>query len=158
MTNPTPPPIPRVRVAIPDDVPRWPDVEKAMVTVLDDFLGRLMPAGYACVVPPADWEERLLDGVAIVTVQRAGGNAERALDSANLYVTVTAGTRSDAWDVMGWLRPQLHSFNGTVTNPDGTVALITAVDDMRGPQRQPALSPDMRSVTAGFTVITRLDR
>lgn len=161
MTQPETPPViyePRQRVTIPDDQPRWPDVEKAMVTILDDLMAPLDPPGYACVVPPEDYEEMLRDGVAIATVQRSGGNADRTNDHANVFVTVTAGYRSDAWDVLGWLRPQLHHFSGRVENPDGTVALIQAIDDMRGPQRQPSLSPDMRSVSGGFTVVTRLDR
>lgn len=158
MTQPSDPIAPRVRVQIPDDVPRWPDVEKAMITVLDGMLANLTPAGFACVIPPPDYNEQLANGVVIVTVQRSGGSADRINDDANFYITVTAGTRSDAWDVMGWLRPQLHNFSDVVTNPDGTVALITGISDMSGPQRQPALSPDVRGVTAGFVVTTRLDR
>ena len=150
MTNPT-------RVRIPDG-PRWPDVEKAMVTLLDDILTELDPPGYACIVPPDNYDELVHQGVAIITVQRAGGAAERIDDHPSVFVSVTTAYRSDSWDVLGWLRGKLHDFNGTVTNPDGTTAIIRSISDLRGPQRDPDPNPDFRRVSQGFAVVTRLDR
>lgn len=147
-----------IRVRIPDGDDRWPDVEKAMVTLLDDLLSELEPAGYACVLPPSNYDELIDQGVAIVTVQRAGGTAERINEDASVFLTVTTGYRSDSWDVLGWLRPKLHQVNDTIVNGDGTVALITKITDARGPQKDPGLSEDSRRVGAGFTVTTRIGR
>jgi|LSQX01.1.fsa_nt_gb hypothetical protein len=146
------------RITIPDGVAGWPDIEVAMVTLLDDLLGKLDPPGYACIVPPPDYEQRVNNGTAIVTVQRAGGAAERVVDHPTVFITVTTAYRSDSWKVLGWLRPQLHNFSGQVTNPDGSVAIINSISDLRGPQRVPDLSDDLRRVSQGFTVATRLDR
>lgn len=151
MTNPP-------RIHIPDDVPGWPDVEVAMVTLLDGILANLDPAGYACITPPADYEDRINRGIAIVTVQRSGGAADRINDHPVVFISVTTAYRSDSWKVLGWLRPQLHNFSGQVTNPDGSVAIINSIDDLRGPQREPDIVPDFRRVTQGFSVVTRLDR
>lgn len=150
-TNPT-------RVKIPAGDNRFPDVEKALVTVLDDMLTELDPPGYACVQPPANYNELIDQGVAIVTVQRSGGEADRINDHPNTFISVTTAYRSDSWDVMGWLRPKLHEFSGVVTNPDDTTAIITDIGDMRGPQRDPALSEDFRRVSQGFAVTTRRGR
>lgn len=143
---------------IPSDQAQWPDVEKAMVTLLDQMLTQLEPAGFACVTPPDGYEDLLDNGVAIVTVQRSGGQADRITDTASLSLSVTTGQRSASWDVMGWLRPQLHRYSGVVTNDDDTVAIITKITDMQGPRREPDLSRDNRRVTAAFNVTTRLER
>lgn len=143
---------------IPTDGPQWPDVEKALVTLLNEFLARLEPSGRACVVPPQNSDELIDQGVAIVTVQRTGGQAERITDTAGVNLSVTTSQRSASWDVMGWLRPLLHNYEGVVTNSDGTVAIITKITDMQGPRRGLDLNDDKRRVTAGFNVTTRLER
>lgn len=143
---------------IPETHAQWPDVEKAMVTLLDDMLAQLDPPGEAYVVPPADYDERLANGTAIVTVQRTGGQADRINDTAGVNLTVTTAQRNASWDVMGWLRPQLHNYNGVVRNSDGTVAIIEKITDMQGPRRTPDMNQDMRRVTAGLNVTTRLTR
>jgi len=145
---------------IPDNGPQWPDVEKALVTLLDEILGQLEPAGQAYVHPPEkDEYNRLIEqGVAIVTVQRTGGQADRITDTAGINLTVTTAQRSASWDVMGWLRPILHNYEGVVRNPDGTTAIITTITDMNGPRRSQDLAQDARRVSAGFNVTTRLDR
>lgn len=149
---------PPMRVKIPTDQPRWPDAEKVMVTILDDFLAELEPAGYACIVPPANHDELINKGHAIVQVMRSGGNADRTVDHTNIFVQVTTAYRSDSWDVLGWLRPKLRNFSGVVTNPDDSQAIVMSIDDMRGPQRAPSPSPGTNTVSAGFVVETRLDR
>ena len=143
---------------IPEEQALWPDVEKAMVTLLDEILAELEPPGEAYVVPPADYDNRLERGVAIVTVQRTGGQADRINDTAGVNLTVTTSQRNASWDVMGWLRPQLHNFHGVITNSDGTTAIIQKITDMQGPRRTADLNPDMRRVTAGINVTTRLNR
>lgn len=149
---------PPVRVQIPTDTPRWPDVEKALVTVLDDFMTELKPGGYACIIPPENFAELIHNGYPVVTVQRAGGAADRVVDNPVVYISVNTAYRSDSWDVLGWLRPKLHDFSGVVTNPDGSQALVSGIEDMRGPQLDPAFTKDTNRVSAGFIVKTRLDR
>lgn len=151
MTNP-------IHVTIPDGDNRFPDVEKALVTALDDMLTELTPPGYACTTPPANAADLINQGVAIVTVQRSGGEADRTKDHPNVFLTVTTAYRSDSWEVLGWLRPKLHDFSGVVTNPDGTTALIESIADMRGPQRNPSVTQDTRSVSQGLAVTTRRGR
>lgn len=143
---------------IPNNGPQWPDVEKAACTLLNNILNQLDPPGTAHVVPPPDYEQRLDNGEAIITIQRTGGIADRTIDHPTIDLSVTTGQRSTSWDVMGWLRPQLHNFSGTVTNQDGTTAIITEITDSQGPRRAPDISRDNRRVTASFNISTRLER
>lgn len=143
---------------IPTDQPRWPDVEKAMVTVLDDMLQALDPPGYACVVPPQNEDELVATGRAVVQVVRTGGSNDRTADDASISINVTTAYRSDSWEVMGWLRPKLLEFSGVVTNPDGSQALVMGIQPAQGPQKDPARAPVNSQVGLSFTVTTRLDR
>lgn len=155
----TPNAAPPQRVTIPAGDARFPDVENAMVTVLDGLLEELDPAGYACIVPPENYMDLLQQGVALVEVESDGGAASsRVNDSCVVYVSVTTGYRSDSWAVLGWLRPKLNNYSGVVANPDGTQAIITDISDMRIPKKDTANTANTTRVTAGFTVTTRLDR
>lgn len=142
------------------NTPKFPDVEKGMCTLLDQLLAELTPAGYACVIPPSDFEERIANGEAIVTVQRSGGtkSQQRALLDARVFISVTTAERSASWEVLAWLQEKFEDVHNTITNPDGTHCHIASISDMQGSQREPALSPDMRRVTSGHIVTVRKER
>lgn len=149
---------PPMRVSIPEDGGLWPDVEEALVTLLNEMLADLTPHGVACIIPPQNYADLVHAGHPIVTVQRSGGAADGVFDHPNVYISVTTAYRSDSWDVLGWLRLKLRDYSGVVTNPDGSQAIIAGIADMRGPQKAPALSNDTNQVSAAFTVTTRLGR
>lgn len=146
------------KVIIPDGTPQWPDVEKAMVTLLSDLQASLTPSGYACVVLPEDAASRQERGQVIAQVQRAGGFANRTQDNARITLNIHSYDRSVSWDVLGWLRPQLHQFEGVVTNSDGTVAIVQDIEDTQGPQRTPAQQFPSTVVQCALTVTTRIER
>lgn len=147
------------RTTIPEGVPQWPDVERALVTLLTGILADLTPAGYACVVLPENVDQRVnRDGQTIVQVQRAGGFADRIQDHARVVLSVTSNDRSVSWNVLGWLRPQLHQFTGIIHNGDGTAAIIQNIEDTQGPQRTPSPTAITTTVQATLTVTTRIER
>ena len=151
MTNPR-------RVTIPEGVKRFPDVERAVVTIIQNFCKQLTPPAAVGTMPPANADVVIASGAPVVVVTRAGGAATRVIDEARVSVTVTTGYRSDSWEVMGWLRSQLYDFTGFVENPDGSTAIIETIMDAQGPQRAVAPQTDHRTVSAMFSVHTRLER
>lgn len=154
MTSPNNP----IRVKIPERDDLFPDVEKALVTLIGGMLQELDPPGFACTIPPENTNELLERGVAIVTVQRAGGPADRVNDFARVHISVTTLQRSSSWEVLGWLRVQLPDKTGKIVNPDGTVALIQEISELQGPQKTPQINNDMRTVNHMMNVHTRKGR
>lgn len=146
------------RTRIPEGTVQWPDVEKAMVTLLSDMAADLTPPGYACVTLPANFTERIDKGQTVLQVQRAGGFADRIQDHARITLRVHSNDRSVSWNVLGWLRPQLHQYKGVIHNGDGTTAIVQDIQDTQGPQRTPADMQTSATVQAALTVTTRIDR
>lgn len=143
---------------VPDDGFGFPDVESALVQLLDtELLPQLTPTGgYACVTPPPNLDQLIDEGQAVVTVQRSGGTLiDRNQEAARVFIGVTTATRSASWEVFGWLRAHLHEYRGYVQLPTGVTVRVQSISDMQGPQKDPALSQDARRVGGGFVVTVK---
>lgn len=118
----------------------WPDVEAALVSLLADLaaVGTVAPADLATKVPFA-------------RVECFGGSDNRITDTSRVDVDVFAATRAEAASLAETIRQRLLDTPHVVAG----IGTLDWVDTLTRPNSAPWNDPQVRRVTAAYTITCR---
>lgn len=138
----------------------FPDRELVVLDLVQHYLDMMTPAGLACTWLTQDHTALIDAGTTVVRVYRGGMGADGLIDAAAIQLGVISSTRADSWAVMEYLRQIMLSFGhgGAVRRADGSLTMLTSIEEIVGPQQLPELNPDHRLVPATFRVECRYPR
>lgn len=127
------------------DTPVYPDAEQ----VLEDLTADI---GYSCKYLPADFDQRLDSGEAVILISRVGGNDDGVTDRAWVQTAVWGRDRPTARKAADKVAAAVASlvYGGQV----GSVWVDTTAT-RQGQVQVPDLDPDDRRILAVYQVETR---
>ena len=121
------------------DLAAFPDVEVAVMDLIED----LATVG---TTTPAD----LIQQLPFVRVLRFGGSDDRFTDSPRIDIDVFESTRPLAFTLAETIRARLLSFPHVING-----VVIDKATTLVGPQEVPWSDPNVRHLTASYTVALR---
>jgi len=137
----------------------WSDRELLMLDLTQRWLDELTPTGVSCTWIPDDIETLLAEGRVVARVHRGGLGADGIVDAAAIQVAVITASRADSWAAMEYLRQMILSYThgGPVRREDGSISLISFVEEINGPQQIEEMDlDDERIVPATFRIESKL--
>lgn len=134
--------------------PRFPDVEEAVMEMLQPVADQCDPPGKVVTALPPGTESIDEDEWYLIITRVGGGKDQdqRIIDKPVVAVSALSSRRSDSWKMAGMARSVFEDYED-----GGNTANFHIMDtsEQIGPVQNPFASPDRRIVTLNFVVSTR---
>lgn len=131
----------------------YPIAEQVAQALLAPYLAQLTPAVTVCTQLPPTYGQQL----PIVQVFRMPGGVDpqSKVDHSIIHVGAIAAVPDDDWALYEYVRQVMliYTEGGSVPMPDGSTALVGAVEEMQGPEQMAEMNPQFRISPGTFHML-----